>query len=397
MDGTLLISVAGGTTGIVEDITHSDTLVAGDLVCCEIETGGGTGTITVLELGAEIDSGNKFEMGNSLAAGVTHAAGATVYHNPYGIKPASLTTEAHAQQRCPFPFIASNLRLYIKSNGTTGGGGTSTYQLRINGVNGNQVISIPAGTTGWVYDNVNTDEIAGNDLLSAQLIVGTGGDIVTTAGLITGRIGGVALALSISDSFAVADALGNAPGKNVSDSFLLADVKALAVTKVLSDGVTLADALALNSGKYLLDSFAVADVLGNTPGKTLSDSFVLSDSKVLQLAKMLSDTFALSDTVQAVITLILTLSDSFSLSDTLTKSLAKVLLDSLGITDALTKQFGKNVVDLITLGDLLDIVGGSLAATGGPTTLHIAATGNYFEASTSNSLDFSESNNFFTA
>jgi hypothetical protein len=53
---------------------------------------------------------------------------------------------------------------------------TSTViTFRINGANGNQTITIPASTTGYFEDAVNTDAVVVNDDVNFQIVRGTGG------------------------------------------------------------------------------------------------------------------------------------------------------------------------------------------------------------------------------
>lgn len=98
-----------------------------------------------------------------------------------------------------FPFFNSNMiagdnsaiirrtcvvsGLYIRV--ITNSRGASTYKFRINGVDGNQSISIGASSTGEFEDTTNTDNITSGDAVNAQLVVGTGGSsFIFTSGRI---------------------------------------------------------------------------------------------------------------------------------------------------------------------------------------------------------------------
>lgn len=57
--------------------------------------------------------------------------------------------------------------------------GASTFRFRNNGINGNQLISIPAATTGEFEDTTNTDSVVAGDLAVTQFVIGAGGTTFT--------------------------------------------------------------------------------------------------------------------------------------------------------------------------------------------------------------------------
>lgn len=67
--------------------------------------------------------------------------------------------------------VISNLYIRVKSNDR----GASTYRLRINAANGNQVVSIGASTTGEFEDASNTDTITAGDEVNCSIVTGAGG------------------------------------------------------------------------------------------------------------------------------------------------------------------------------------------------------------------------------
>ena len=75
----------------------------------------------------------------------------------------------------PFRLAAGTLsKLFVRifSNDVTA---SSTVISRINSVDGNLRISIPAGATGEFYDNANTDSIVNGDSYNLKFTAGTGG------------------------------------------------------------------------------------------------------------------------------------------------------------------------------------------------------------------------------
>lgn len=74
---------------------------------------------------------------------------------------------------------AGTLRSFYTKILTNDHTGASTMRVRKNGANGNQLLSIPASTTGEFEDLVNTDVVAAGDLMNIQLIIGAGGTTFT--------------------------------------------------------------------------------------------------------------------------------------------------------------------------------------------------------------------------
>lgn len=71
--------------------------------------------------------------------------------------------------------VLSNLTINVFANTVGSTGVTAT--LRKNGGNGNQVVSIPANTTGIFEDNSNTDTISAGDQVCLQTVPSTSGTI----------------------------------------------------------------------------------------------------------------------------------------------------------------------------------------------------------------------------
>ena len=81
-------------------------------------------------------------------------------------------TESRRQTKFRAAGTLSELYIHIEANSFSG---TTTFRLRKNTANGNQVVSIPTTTTGFLKDTTNTDSVAVNDLLSYSLVTtGTG-------------------------------------------------------------------------------------------------------------------------------------------------------------------------------------------------------------------------------
>jgi len=68
-----------------------------------------------------------------------------------------------------------NMGIHVSANLSTGIG--FTFTLRINGVDGNQSITVGAGATGFFQDTVNEDSIAVGDLVSYRFNKPAGGNV----------------------------------------------------------------------------------------------------------------------------------------------------------------------------------------------------------------------------
>ncbi len=86
-------------------------------------------------------------------------------------------TEDRSQILARSSYTLSNLYVYIRANTVAG---ASTVVSRIQtppnpAANGNQLVSIPAGTTGAFTDAVNSDNLVDGDLFCTRMIVGGSG------------------------------------------------------------------------------------------------------------------------------------------------------------------------------------------------------------------------------
>lgn len=106
----------------------------------------------------------------------TQGAGATGNRRcGMGASLGSNTTEANRQVRHRIAGTFSKFYATILTNDR----GASTFRVRINSVNGNEVLAIPASTTGEFEDVVNTDAIVSGDGVNYQTITGAGGTTFT--------------------------------------------------------------------------------------------------------------------------------------------------------------------------------------------------------------------------
>ena len=94
---------------------------------------------------------------------------ATNYVLPFGDLETGGTSEANHQFNFYFPAVTTNLFCYVSANTRNG---TSTVNVRKNGVNGTGSVSISASATGTFEDTSNSDSFAYNDYFSMQIAPG---------------------------------------------------------------------------------------------------------------------------------------------------------------------------------------------------------------------------------
>lgn len=171
-NGNMVISITGGTTGLLEDTSNTDTVAADDLCNYSFQTLGSGGTIAFGVVGAATLEGTDI----TACAGWNNAiaAGATVYGSigGDGAAAAAPTTESQKASKALAAYTASRMTLNVSANGITT---TSTWRLRKNSADGNQVISIALGATGQLQDTTNTDDFTASDTINYQLVVGAVG------------------------------------------------------------------------------------------------------------------------------------------------------------------------------------------------------------------------------
>ena len=155
------IIIPAGMTGLFEDQIHSDAVAAGDLVTISATSGIGTGFLAFkfAAICFTATSGSAADMLGMADLEAGQWTGA-IYIPIGGYGRAGTAVESDVKTRIGFPATLSKLRFYVRDNARSD---ITTVRLRINGSDGNQVQVVPAGTTGWFEDDVNTDIVGEND------------------------------------------------------------------------------------------------------------------------------------------------------------------------------------------------------------------------------------------
>ena len=172
--GAVSITIPAATTGFFEDLTHTDTIAAGNEYRGVLVAGTGGTDLRVANV--------SYRWTPDTVAGITLHAEATSF--PAGIRytsaAGSLGTEGGTEAAVQAPLTAGTLRrlqVQMRANDKSTAG---TARIRINGVNGTGFATIPAQSTGLFEDATNTDTVTDGDLVSLEWNVPSGGTTFRT-------------------------------------------------------------------------------------------------------------------------------------------------------------------------------------------------------------------------
>lgn len=156
--GNQSVSFAASETGIKEDITHTDSLAAGDDFNFYIDlTAGGSGSIAFSGPYAKcVNTSNQFFLTSAYHAGFAQAYNVTNYLGAAGY-PATQASEAKVQVYPRFTFTAKMLSAMVSAN--TIATSATLVRLRAHGADGNASVSFAAAETGLKQDVSSTDTI----------------------------------------------------------------------------------------------------------------------------------------------------------------------------------------------------------------------------------------------
>ena len=160
-NGNGVLSVGASATGLFEDVVNTDAVVSGDSFNGSVTNGTGVGICSLASLGATFDyTGGKHDFGSG------YQGEALPTTNPSFMSPITPAFDAVEGNQAITPTgggIWSNARVRVS---TVGSAATVTLRSRINGVNGNQVITHAAATAGLYEDVTNSDVFGGGSALS---------------------------------------------------------------------------------------------------------------------------------------------------------------------------------------------------------------------------------------
>jgi len=180
--GNSVITIAGAATGIFEDTVNTDSISIDDLLCFYVTTGTGTGNfrmnVILIDYETTNDKWQIFAGQSGANVEGTYAANTTFFQPLGGQLTNDFSTEAETQITPGIPFTASNLQVRVATNTVTA---DTLIRLRINGVDSNQLITIPSGATG-LFEATGSDAISATDRIDYSIVTGaTGTSIILTA------------------------------------------------------------------------------------------------------------------------------------------------------------------------------------------------------------------------
>jgi hypothetical protein len=200
------LSVIGAPSTWAEDAVHSDTVTAGQGVCMFV---GATSTERTYHEGMRYTCDNGSVSQELIATTATTGnINTTTYINPCA-GGGNGGVEVDNQLKMPFAIKSQTLQIYEYA-----AGGNTTARLRVNGANGNQVIS--SSGTGRFTDVSNTDSLLAGDKISVQLTPASASNIAFVAlSLVPGSstetstgvlsFGGLSFVASASDAYVTGD------------------------------------------------------------------------------------------------------------------------------------------------------------------------------------------------
>jgi hypothetical protein len=181
-DGNQTISIGSGVTGALQDLSNTDTVVAGDLIAIQyVNATAANARVTGMGCVFEDSSSDRVYRLAARRDSFSSATASTTSFFPVGgvIPNAAATTEANAQYKNRLTATIRNAAIYVSANARST---TTTFRSRVNGANGNISISIGASTTGLLEDTSNSDSIVNTDLICTSLTTGTGAGTITVRG-----------------------------------------------------------------------------------------------------------------------------------------------------------------------------------------------------------------------
>lgn len=168
-NGTLAVSVGSGSTGLFEDAVHSDAISTGDQFNAAVTTGSDTHVMYTARTSVQFQpSGQGFDFGSAEITPVSLGDAGAGYRYLFGGLAEVSTIYIEAQAQIPMPYAADLGHMRANITGTSLTSTTVTFTSRVNGANGNQSFSVPAGTTGIYEDTTHGDTVAAGALVAIQ-------------------------------------------------------------------------------------------------------------------------------------------------------------------------------------------------------------------------------------
>lgn len=183
-DGNQVVAVTAGVTGRFSDTTHSDAVVAGNIVRIRKAVVSGTGTAAITQINL-LASSAKFRTllaianaGNSFSTANTTTFASLCGRLVDGI------TEANAQISTRVADVFKNLQCNVTANSRSDIT-TITFRANTTSPSGGPALSISSGSTGIIEDLTGSYTSGTTDLVAYRVVIGagTGSITITQAGV----------------------------------------------------------------------------------------------------------------------------------------------------------------------------------------------------------------------
>lgn len=330
---SMSVTVPAGGTGWFYDTVNEDRMMLGnDGYALAITTGAGTEGIQIETQTIEMVSEDRFGymIWTQTPSGSITISGSSTLYTPLSGNGQSFSGSTDAiRTKLSNDQIFSGLEVNIT---TASVDGAVTVRFRKNGVNGNQIISIPANTTGRFVDDSNTDVCVKNDLVEYSV----NNSSATSANSIQIRH-------LHTHSYNYQNAIRNLI-KTISETISLSHTttKIEDKTKTITEGISLSD----TENRYR----------GRIPAFSNSIAFSHTDpTRTKGKSKTITESLALVDTYLRMTERLRYFTNSIALTDSYTRirSLLNTVTESLGLTENVSKLRNKlrNFTDNITLTD----------------------------------------------
>lgn len=182
-NGTMSCTFTSTLTGLQEDTSNSDSLVAGDEADYTIQSGSGTSTLTLESISSEFHStaaDANWLAWSEVDGSTTAAANATSWLNIAG-RGSVATVETKRDFPAKFGMVAHNLCTNVPTNGVTVG--NSTFKVKIGSALSAITTTYAASATGVQEDTTNYATINAGDNIKYEITAGTVGTTITFRGV----------------------------------------------------------------------------------------------------------------------------------------------------------------------------------------------------------------------
>lgn len=174
-NGNMTLSFAAGLTGRFLDNTNTDSISNGDVACTFADRGGG-GNVQFGSVGAQYETSNGVIVNKVGISGSANFATGTAYYGFIGGVTSVSDNTAATTPRITAAGTIKNLHAYSNSNARTN---ITTFRIRLNGVDGNSVVTFAAGTTGLRTNSTNSDTLSASDNLNFSRFTAPGSGTFT--------------------------------------------------------------------------------------------------------------------------------------------------------------------------------------------------------------------------